>query len=166
MSLFLNDAREGPPRGQSGGRALLEKDLLHAPVLGLDRPIRIGEQLPGKSDEVRLSLGQNLLAVVGITQRVAREQDAERAGLTTDAHRTDDANCAAPEIRASLKSVQWFGYDKLLNTPEGQKLPEEISTDPDRLTAWSDPRLKEFMDAYRTTWPSFWAAADVSLARA
>ena len=56
---------------------------------------------------------------------------------------------AAPEIRASLKSVQWFGYDKLLITSEGQKVPEEISTDPDWLAVWNDPRLEEFMDAYR-----------------
>ena len=60
-----------------------------------------------------------------------------------------DPHRAAPEIRASLDSVQWFGYEKLLNTPEGQKLPEEISTDADWIAAWNDPRLKEFMDAYR-----------------
>jgi hypothetical protein len=60
-----------------------------------------------------------------------------------------DPHGAAPEIRASLDSVQWFGYDKLLNTAQGQKLPEEISSDPEWLAVWADPRLKEFMDAYR-----------------
>jgi len=60
-----------------------------------------------------------------------------------------DPHHAAQEIRASLDSLQWFGYDKLLNTEQGQKLPEEISTDPEWLSVWKDPRLKEFMDAYR-----------------
>ena len=26
----------------------------------------------------------------------------------------------------SITCLQWFGYDKLLNTPEGRKLPEEV----------------------------------------
>ena len=58
-----------------------------------------------------------------------------------------DPHRAALEIRASFKSVQWFGYDKWLDTPEGQKPPEEISTGPDWLAVWSDPQPKEFMDA-------------------
>jgi TolB-like protein len=66
-----------------------------------------------------------------------------------------DPHRAAPEIRASLDSVQWFGYDKLLNTAQGQKLPEEISSDPDWLSAWNDPRLKEYMAVYRTNLASF-----------
>jgi TolB-like protein len=60
-----------------------------------------------------------------------------------------DPHGAAPEIRASLDSVQWFVYDKLLNTPQGQTLPVEIRSDPEWLAVWADPRLKEFMDAYR-----------------
>jgi TolB-like protein len=67
----------------------------------------------------------------------------------------DDPHRAAPEIRTSLSSLQWFGYDKLLNTPQGQKLPEEISKDPDWLAVWSDPRLKEYMDAYRANLAKF-----------
>ena len=47
-----------------------------------------------------------------------------------------DPHRAAPEIRASLQSVQWFGYDKLLNTAEVQKWPEEIGTDADWLAVW------------------------------
>ena len=66
-----------------------------------------------------------------------------------------DPHRAAPEIRESLKTVQWFGYEKLLNTPEGQKLPEEISTDPDWLGVWKDPRLKEFVGAYRANLATF-----------
>jgi hypothetical protein len=66
-----------------------------------------------------------------------------------------DPHRAAPEIRASLDSVQWYGYDKLLVTPQGQKLPEEISTDPEWLSVWADPRLKEFMDAYRANLARF-----------
>jgi adenylate cyclase len=66
-----------------------------------------------------------------------------------------DPHRAAPEIRASLDSVQWFGYEKLLNTAQGQKLPEEVSTDREWLAAWSDPRLKEFMSAYRANLARF-----------
>jgi TolB-like protein/Flp pilus assembly protein TadD len=66
-----------------------------------------------------------------------------------------DPHRAASEIRASLDGLQWFGYDKLLVTPQGQKLPEEISTDPEWLSVWADPRLKEFMDAYRANLARF-----------
>ena len=66
-----------------------------------------------------------------------------------------DPHRAAPELRASLERVQWFGYDKLLYAVEGQKLPEEISSDAEWLAVWSDPRLKEFMDAYRANLARF-----------
>ena len=66
-----------------------------------------------------------------------------------------DPHRAAAELRASLEKVQWFAYDKLLLTPQGQKLPEEISNDPDWLAAWNDPRLKEWMDAYRANLAKF-----------
>ncbi len=46
-------------------------DLADPSVLRLDRPVRIGEELAGEPDEVGLALGQDLLAVVGIAQRVA-----------------------------------------------------------------------------------------------
>ncbi|MEO8161174.1 MAG: hypothetical protein ABI588_07125 [Arenimonas sp.] len=67
----------------------------------------------------------------------------------------DDPHRAGREIAYSLGQVQWNGYEKLLCTGEGQKLPEEISQDPDWLAAWADPRLKEFMDAYRANLANF-----------
>jgi Tfp pilus assembly protein PilF len=67
----------------------------------------------------------------------------------------DDPHRAAAEIVYSLDRVQWFGYDKLLNTAQGQKLPEEISKDLAWLAAWNDPRLKEYMDAYRANLARF-----------
>jgi TolB-like protein len=66
-----------------------------------------------------------------------------------------DPHRAAPEIMASLDHLQWFGYDKLLVTAQGQKLPEEVSTDREWLAAWGDPRLKEFMDTYRANLARF-----------
>ena len=46
-------------------------------------------------------------------------------------------------------------YDKLLVTSQGQKLPEEISTDPQWLAVWGDPRLKEWVEAYRANLATF-----------
>ncbi len=66
-----------------------------------------------------------------------------------------DPHSAAQEIRASLDDVQWFGYNSLLGSPEGQKLPEEISRDSDWLAVWSDPRLKEYMAVYRANLAKF-----------
>ena len=66
-----------------------------------------------------------------------------------------DPHSAAQEIRASLDDVQWFGYNNLLGSPQGQKLPEEISTDSDWLAVWNDPRLKEYMAVYRANLAKF-----------
>jgi TolB-like protein/Tfp pilus assembly protein PilF len=66
-----------------------------------------------------------------------------------------DPHRSAAEIRGSLDHLQWFGYNYLLGTSEGQKLPEEISTDPAWLAAWNDPRMKEWMDAYRANLAKF-----------
>lgn len=54
-----------------------------------------------------------------------------------------------------MKSVQWFGYENLLYATEAQKLLEEISTDPDWLSVWNDPRLNELMEAYRANLAKF-----------
>ena len=44
----------------------------HAPYLALTGQYGIGQQLARQADQVGLALGQDLLAVLGITQRVAR----------------------------------------------------------------------------------------------
>jgi tetratricopeptide (TPR) repeat protein len=67
----------------------------------------------------------------------------------------NDPHRAAAQIRASLGSMQWYGYDKLLLTQTGLKLPEEISKDPDWLAVWNDPRLAEYMAAYRANLAQF-----------
>jgi len=66
-----------------------------------------------------------------------------------------DPHGATARIQAALDHVQWQGYDKLLVTSQGQKLPEEISTDPQWLAAWGDPRLKEWVEAYRANLATF-----------
>ena len=43
----------------------------------------------------------------------------------------------------------------LLIGPTGARLPEEVSTDPDWLAFWSQPDLKELMDAYRKNLGAF-----------
>jgi TolB-like protein len=59
---------------------------------------------------------------------------------------------------AVVKSLQDPTYQithPLYDTPRGARLPEEISQDPDWLAAWSDPRLRETMAAYRTNLAAF-----------
>ncbi len=114
-----------------------------------------------------------LLAASGRTAQAKREM----AGILADVHANKswvlngmsgsvglaavyvlylhDPHGAAQEIRASLDDVQWFGYNYLLGSLQGQNLPEEISTDSDWLAAWNDPRLKEFMAAYRANLTRF-----------
>ena len=67
----------------------------------------------------------------------------------------NDPHLAAAEIRTSLEQLQWFGYNYLLSTQQGQKLPEEIRQDPDWLDVWKDPHIKEWMDAYRVNLAKF-----------
>ena len=43
----------------------------------------------------------------------------------------------------------------LIRGPHGAQLPEEVSTDPDWLAVWSDPRLSEGMAVYRANLAAF-----------
>ncbi len=68
--LLLGHQRFLPAAAQARDAAA---DLLDSPELGLDRPVRIGEELPGQAHQVGLALGEDLLAVLGVAQRVARD---------------------------------------------------------------------------------------------
>jgi TolB-like protein len=54
-----------------------------------------------------------------------------------------------------LGAPDWFSIKPLVDHPGGAKLPEEISTDPQWLAAWDDPRLAELMTAYRANLAKF-----------
>ena len=66
--LLLRHQRLLPAAAQAGDALA---DGLHLPVLRLDRPVGIRQELPGEPDKVRLALGQDLLAVLRVAQRVA-----------------------------------------------------------------------------------------------
>ena len=56
---------------------------------------------------------------------------------------------AAHALREDLESAKPGATYSLDCQPGGAKLPEELSQDPDWIAAWKDPRLAEFMQAYR-----------------
>jgi hypothetical protein len=62
---------------------------------------------------------------------------------------------AAAAVRAALESPEWFTSAPLVNGARGARLPEEISTDPEWLAAWDDPRLAELMTLYRANLAKF-----------
>ena len=66
-----------------------------------------------------------------------------------------DYRKAAAAIRDMLDASDWSPTLPLLDAAGGAKLPEEMSTDPEWLAAWNDPRLKELMDAYRANLAAF-----------
>ncbi len=51
--------------------------------------------------------------------------------------------------KLSLDENDWFPTNVLCNAPGGAKLPEEISTDPEWLAVWADPRMEDVMSVYR-----------------
>ncbi len=56
---------------------------------------------------------------------------------------------AAAWQREAFATHDWFPTFALLEAPGGAKLPEEISTDPEWLAAWADPRAKDLITVYR-----------------
>jgi len=48
-----------------------------------------------------------------------------------------------------LDTSDWFPTSSLVFAPGGAKLPEEISTDPQWLAVWADPRLGDVIEVYR-----------------
>ena len=51
--------------------------------------------------------------------------------------------------KQGLDANDWFPTNVLVFAPGGAKLPEEISTDPEWLAVWADPRLKDVTSFYR-----------------
>jgi TolB-like protein/tetratricopeptide (TPR) repeat protein len=51
--------------------------------------------------------------------------------------------------KLALDENDWFPTNVLTNAPGGAKLPEEISTDPQWLAIWADPRMEDVMNVYR-----------------
>jgi len=51
--------------------------------------------------------------------------------------------------KLALDESDWFPTNVLISAPGGAKLPEEISTDPEWLAVWADPRIEDVMSVYR-----------------
>jgi hypothetical protein len=51
--------------------------------------------------------------------------------------------------KLALDQNDWFPTNVLVYAPGGAKLPEEISTDPEWLAVWADPRLVDVINVYR-----------------
>lgn len=51
--------------------------------------------------------------------------------------------------RLALDQDDWYPTTVLVLAPGGARLPEEISTDPQWLAVWNDPRMKPMTDVYR-----------------
>jgi adenylate cyclase len=56
---------------------------------------------------------------------------------------------AAVLQRQALDTTDYLHLSSLISAPGGARLPEEISTNPDWLAVWNDPRLKDLMSVYR-----------------
>ena len=56
---------------------------------------------------------------------------------------------AAVLQRQALDTNDWFALRSLCSAPDGARLPEEISTNPDWIAVWKDPRMKDLMTVYR-----------------
>jgi hypothetical protein len=48
-----------------------------------------------------------------------------------------------------LDGNDWIPTQVLIRAPGGAKLPEEISTDPEWLAVWADPRIEDVISVYR-----------------
>ena len=66
-----------------------------------------------------------------------------------------DIGNATLALRDSLDGQDYNITLVLLFGPNGARLPEEISQDPDWLAIWNDPRLREVMDLYRANLLAF-----------
>jgi TolB-like protein/lipoprotein NlpI len=67
----------------------------------------------------------------------------------------NDIDNATKWQKIALDNGDWFPTTMLTNTPNGAKLPEEISKDPEWLALWADPRLSDLMAVYRANLIAF-----------
>jgi len=65
------------------------------------------------------------------------------------ANELGDIPKATAVLRKSIQGSDVFTQSALLPGPNGARLPEEVSKDPEWLAAWNDPKLSETMAAYR-----------------
>ncbi|MGB0133518.1 tetratricopeptide repeat protein [Dokdonella sp.] len=70
-----------------------------------------------------------------------------------------DFSRATVAQRAAIDLQDWFPTFAIVYALEGATLPEELSTDPQWLEVWNDPRMKAYMDAYRKNLLA-WRAGD------
>ncbi|MEZ5519929.1 MAG: hypothetical protein R3F08_00410 [Dokdonella sp.] len=61
----------------------------------------------------------------------------------------DETGKATAAMRLALDADEWFMTLPLLASHGVARLPEEISTDPEWLAVWKDPRIKAVAEAYR-----------------
>ena len=56
---------------------------------------------------------------------------------------------------ALVNNYDWIATQTLLSGPNGARLPEEVSLDPDWLAVWDDPKVSEAMSVYRKNLATF-----------
>ena len=69
--------------------------------------------------------------------------------ISLHANELGDIPKATAVLRAAIQGSDVYTQAALLYGPKGARLPEEVSTNPDWLAAWNDPKLRETMAAYR-----------------
>jgi TolB-like protein len=62
---------------------------------------------------------------------------------------------ATAAVRDALRENDGWVVMPLLGGPNGARLPEEVSRDPEWLAVWNDPKLRETMAAYRANLAAF-----------
>ncbi len=97
-------------------------------------------------------------AASSIVRRIASMKpetwdDQQAAGVL--ATEVGDIRNAVALLRHNSDGVGYGPSEALIRGPHGAQLPEEISTDPDWLAVWSDPRLREGMAVYRANLAAF-----------
>jgi len=65
------------------------------------------------------------------------------------ANELSDIPKATAVLRKAIQGSDVFTQSALLSGPNGARLPEEVSKDPEWLAACNDPKLSETMAAYR-----------------
>jgi len=140
-------------RDLDGARASLAKALAgygeDNPSYRLDRALLLA--MTGKKDEAR-----------AIAVQAAEQPAPEWGGVPPHtlaafvfAFGLDDYATAALHVRGVFGAVAWYPTMALLWAQGGAKLPEEMSSDPQWLDAWNDPRAKELMALYRANIAAF-----------
>jgi len=111
-------------------------------------------------------LKAGLLAATGRKSEAAQVFAASQSQLVTSiqryssiadfcANELGDIPQATTAAERSLKGLNWNLMYPLQDGIRPARLPEEISTDPEWLAVWSDPKLREMMELYRSNLTAF-----------